>query len=87
MGLWQRLCGRGGICYLDEVVEARTKLLVTLSDGKPDDYRGEYGIEDTRQALIEARRSDTHAFCITIVESGTLLFPAHVRFGQLLRYQ
>jgi nitric oxide reductase NorD protein len=31
------------------------KLLVTLSDGKPDDYsdtyRGEYGIEDTRQAL------------------------------------
>ncbi len=34
-------------------VEARTKLLITLSDGKPDDYdgyRGEYGIEDTRQA-------------------------------------
>ena len=31
-------------------VEARTKLLITLSDGKPDDYsdnyRGEYGIED-----------------------------------------
>ena len=38
-------------------VEARTKLLITLSDGKPDDYdsyRGAYGIEDTRQALIEA---------------------------------
>jgi len=30
-------------------VDARTKLLITLSDGKPDDYsdnyRGEYGIE------------------------------------------
>jgi nitric oxide reductase NorD protein len=50
-------------------VEARTKLLVTLSDGKPDDYdgyRGAYGIEDTRQALIEARRDGIHVFCITI---------------------
>jgi nitric oxide reductase NorD protein len=50
-------------------VEARTKLLVTLSDGKPDDfdgYRGEYGIEDTRQALIEAKQDGIHSFCITI---------------------
>jgi len=50
-------------------VEARTKLLVTLSDGKPDDYdtyRGAYGIEDTRQALIEAKRDGIHVFCITI---------------------
>jgi nitric oxide reductase NorD protein len=51
-------------------VEARTKLLITLSDGKPDDYsdnyRGEYGIEDTRQALIEAHRSGIKPFCITI---------------------
>ena len=50
--------------------EARTRLLVTLSDGKPDDfsdgYRGEYGIEDTRQALIEAKRAGIHPFCITI---------------------
>ena len=50
-------------------VDARTKLLITLSDGKPDDYdgyRGDYGIEDTRQALIEARRGGIHPFCITI---------------------
>ncbi len=50
-------------------VQARTKLLITLSDGKPDDYdgyRGEYGIEDTRQALLEAKRDGVHAFCITI---------------------
>jgi nitric oxide reductase NorD protein len=51
-------------------VQARTKLLITLSDGKPDDYgseyRGEYGIEDTRQALIEAHRSGIKPFCITI---------------------
>ena len=45
------------------------KLLITLSDGKPDDYdtyRGAYGIEDTRMALIEAKRGGIHPFCITI---------------------
>ncbi|WP_298134154.1 hypothetical protein [Acidiferrobacter sp.] len=57
------------LCGLLSGVEARTKILLTLSDGKPDDYdgyRGEYGIEDTRQALLEARRDGIHAFCITI---------------------
>ena len=51
-------------------VQARTKLLITLSDGKPDDYsdeyRGEYGIEDTRHALLEAHRAGIRPFCITI---------------------
>lgn len=51
-------------------VDAQTRLLVTLSDGKPDDYsdhyRGEYGIEDTRQALIEAHHAGIKPFCITI---------------------
>jgi nitric oxide reductase NorD protein len=51
-------------------VEARTKVLVTLSDGRPDDYfdvyRGAYGVEDTRMALLEARRAGVHPFCITI---------------------
>jgi len=54
-------------------VPARTRLLVTLSDGKPEDYgsyRGKYGIEDTRRALIEARRDGSHAFCITIDSEG-----------------
>ena len=54
-------------------IKARTKLLVTLSDGKPDDYtgyRGQYGIEDTRQALFEARREGIHPFCITIDEQA-----------------
>ncbi len=54
-------------------VPARTKLLVTLSDGKPEDYgsyRGRYGIEDTRRALIEARRNGIHAFCVTIDQEG-----------------
>ena len=51
-------------------IDAKTKLLITLSDGKPDyyfdAYRGAYGIEDTRQALFEARRSGIHPYCITI---------------------
>jgi nitric oxide reductase NorD protein len=51
-------------------VEARTRILITLSDGRPDDYfdsyRGPYGIEDTRMALQEARRAGIHPFCITI---------------------
>ncbi|MCU7920486.1 MAG: nitric oxide reductase activation protein [Candidatus Thiodiazotropha sp. (ex Epidulcina cf. delphinae)] len=60
-------------------VEARTKLLVTISDGKPDDYhddyRSQYGVEDTRQALFEARREGIHAFCITIDEHGQDYLP------------
>ena len=59
-------------------VEASTKLMITLSDGKPDDYdtyRGEYGVEDTRQALFEARRDGIHSFCITIDEEATDYLP------------
>jgi len=54
-------------------VEARTKLLITLSDGRPDDqdgYRGPYGIEDTRRALIETKFLGIHPFCITIDEEA-----------------
>jgi nitric oxide reductase NorD protein len=43
--------------------------LIVLSDGRPDDrdgYRGAYGIEDTRKALMEARQAGIHAYCITI---------------------
>lgn len=50
-------------------IDAKTRILITLSDGKPDDYdgyRGDYGIEDTRQALLEARHTGIHPFCITI---------------------
>jgi len=56
-----------------ESVEAKTKILITLSDGKPEDYdgyRGEYGIEDTRMALLESRQQGVHPFCITIDKEG-----------------
>ena len=54
---------------LFQTVDARIRLLITLSDGKPedyDDYKGEYAIEDTRHALLEARSAGIHPFCITI---------------------
>lgn len=59
-------------------VDAATKLLITLSDGKPEDYdayKGRYGIEDTRMALIEARRQAIHAFCITIDREASEYLP------------
>lgn len=59
-------------------IEASTKLMITLSDGKPDDYdtyRGEYGVEDTRQALYEAHREGIHSFCITIDEKARDYLP------------
>ncbi len=49
--------------------QSTVRLLVVISDGKPedyDDYKGQYAIEDTRQALLEARGCGVHSFCITI---------------------
>ncbi|MEE8387724.1 MAG: hypothetical protein V3R65_04040 [Acidiferrobacterales bacterium] len=57
------------LTHLLQEVDARTRVLITISDGKPDDYdnyRGQYGIEDTRRALIEAHRVGIHSYCITI---------------------
>ena len=48
---------------------ASHRLLIVLSDGKPndhDDYEGRYGIEDTRQAVIEAKNQGIQPFCLTI---------------------
>jgi nitric oxide reductase NorD protein len=58
--------------------EAKVRLLITLSDGKPedyDDYKGDYAIEDTRHALIEAKAAAIHPFCITIDQEAQLYIP------------
>jgi nitric oxide reductase NorD protein len=50
-------------------IDTRTRLLIILSDGKPedyDDYKSEYAIEDTRKALAEAKGAGIHPYCITI---------------------
>ncbi len=59
--------------HLFKGVEAKIRLLVLLTDGKPedyDDYKGEYAIEDTRHALLEARTAGIHPFCITVDRKG-----------------
>ncbi len=45
------------------------RLLLVLTDGKPNDldhYEGRYGIEDTRRAVLEARRAGHTVFAITV---------------------
>lgn len=49
--------------------DARTRLLIVLSDGRPYDHDygdARYAREDTRAALSEARLSGVTPFCITI---------------------
>ncbi len=59
------------------------KLLLILTDGKPNDldkYEGRYGIEDTRQAIIEAEQMGLQPFCVTIDEQAEDYLP--YLFGQ-----
>ncbi len=61
-----------------EKTGARTRLLIVLSDGKPEDYdayKGDYGVEDTRKALMEARERGLHPFCITIDKEARSYLP------------
>jgi len=54
------------------------KLLLIITDGKPNDldkYEGRYGIEDTRQAIIEAEKKGLQPFCVTIDEKAEDYLP------------
>jgi nitric oxide reductase NorD protein len=47
----------------------RQRLLFVLTDGKPNDvdhYEGRYGVEDTRRAVLEARRNGLAVFAVTV---------------------
>jgi nitric oxide reductase NorD protein len=49
------------------------RLLLMLSDGKPNDedgYNGRYAVEDTRQAILEAQGRGIHPYCLTIDRKG-----------------
>lgn len=57
--------------------EAKLKVLIILSDGYPQDYdygkdrtKKEYGINDTKMAMREAREKGIHTFCITVDKEG-----------------
>ena len=52
-----------------EKQHSANKLLLILSDGKPNDvdrYDGRYGIEDTKKAIEEVKQKGITPFCITI---------------------
>ncbi|MDM5181513.1 VWA domain-containing protein [Massilia sp. DJPM01] len=58
---------------------ARHKLLIVISDGKPNDvdqYDGRYGVEDLRQAVTEARLQGISPFCLTIDRQAASYLPA-----------
>lgn len=58
---------------------AQHRLLLLLSDGKPndqDEYEGRYGVEDMRQAVTEARLQGISPFCLTIDRQGASYLPA-----------
>ena len=48
---------------------AERRLLLLLSDGQPNDvggYQGSYAVGDSRHAVLEARASGVHLFCLTV---------------------
>lgn len=69
------------IRYASQLLEKETssqKLLLILTDGKPNDldkYEGRYGIEDTRQAILEAENKGLQPFCVTIDEKAQDYLP------------
>ncbi|HRJ53165.1 MAG TPA: VWA domain-containing protein [Candidatus Thiothrix moscowensis] len=69
--------------HLLEAEPSQQKLLLLLTDGKPNDldiYEGRYGLEDTRMALQEARRKGLKPFCVTIDDRAEDYLPR--LFGQ-----
>lgn len=56
----------------------RKKLLLILTDGKPNDvdhYEGRFAVEDTRKSVQEARRLGIAAFGVTVDATAQSYFP------------
>ncbi|GLQ30873.1 nitric oxide reductase activation protein NorD [Litoribrevibacter albus] len=63
--------------------KSHQRVLMIITDGKPNDldlYEGRYGVEDTRMAIIEAKRAGLQPFCVTIDDEADEYLP-HL-FGQ-----
>ncbi len=58
---------------------ARKKLLLILTDGKPNDvdyYEGRFALEDSRKAIMEARARGQAVFAVTVDRSAGDYLPA-----------
>lgn len=58
--------------------QADHRLLLLLSDGKPNDvdrYEGRYGVEDMHRAITEARLQGVFPFCLTIDRQAANYLP------------
>jgi len=56
----------------------RHRLLLLLTDGKPNDtdyYEGRYAIEDTRRAVLDARQQGVRVFAVTIDSEARQYLP------------
>ena len=60
-----------------EVQDSKTKILILISDGRPQDQgygrdsmEKDYAIHDTKMALLEAKRKDITPFCLTVDKAG-----------------
>jgi nitric oxide reductase NorD protein len=80
--------GPGGFTRLGAAVRHATfqlarqsaghRLLLILSDGRPNDvdrYQGSYGVEDSRQAIMEARASGIYPYCLTVDRDASEYLP------------
>lgn len=70
---------------ITHVVESKHKIILLLSDGKPDDYdgyQGEYGIQDTRKAIVEAQGKGIKVFSITVDKQAQQYLPKLFGPGQ-----
>ena len=66
-----------------EKTSARDRVLLVLTDGKPNDidhYEGRFGLEDSRRAIQDARRSGIRPFGVTIDARAQAHFP--LMFGR-----
>lgn len=57
----------------------RRRLLLVLTDGKPNDvdhYEGRFALEDTRRAVMEARRTGVSVFGVTVDREAQAYVPA-----------
>jgi nitric oxide reductase NorD protein len=57
---------------------AQRRVLLVLSDGQPNDvdwYQGAYAVEDSRRAVLDARASGVHTFCLTVEQEEMEYLP------------